>query len=453
MVSALLLVTLGAPWAGAATGPAAPAAVAACPAVRAAPNRSRPQVSLDLTLGAHHGQVSGTEQVVFRPDRPIDRLVLRLTANSTYLVRMGTRVHVSAASASPAGGRFGFARAGASAATQGGLLVIPLTRTVAAGTVVRASVRFEVTLGARTGDRIGRSNGFAWFGSAQPLLAWQRGYGWHTEPMISFPAETATSEAADTTIRLSAPAADTVIGTGRPAVTSSGGGRRVWTAHPGLARDISLAAGPFRVVDRTVGRAALRVGAPTVAAARAIADRTARAMTVLANRFGAFPFGSLSMARLPGSGFGGIEYPGAVQLFDADEPTVTHETAHQWFYGMVGDSQSRDPWLDEAFAEYAQRLVDGTPEPRGDLTAAGAVGRSVQSYGTDVNGYYFVTYAKGAAALEAARRAAGATAFDAALRCYVRANAWRIATPADLARSLARVPAAITALRRAGALP
>ncbi|MCW2606776.1 MAG: hypothetical protein JWO60_1469, partial [Frankiales bacterium] len=45
-----------------------------------------------------------------------------------------------------------------------------------------------------------------------------------------------------------------------------------------------------------------------------------------------------------------------------------------------------------------------------------------------------------------------AAAFDRALGCHVRRNAQRIATPADLARSLQHLPAAVAELRRAGAL-
>jgi aminopeptidase N len=81
------------------------------------------------------------------------------------------------------------------------------------------------------------------------------------------------------------------------------------------------------------------------------------------------------------------------------------------------------------------------------------VDRSTESYGADENDYYRVTYAKGSAALEAARRAAGAGNWDRALRCYVAANAWRITDPADLARAIAGLPAAVTVLKRAGALP
>jgi aminopeptidase N len=140
-------------------------------------------------------------------------------------------------------------------------------------------------------------------------------------------------------------------------------------------------------------------------------------------------------------------------MLDGSRLVTVHETAHQWFYAMVGNSQALHPWLDEAFAQYSEQLVNGGSEGPDSLNATGKVDRSTESYGNDVTGYYFTTYNKGAAALEAARTAAGAKAFDAAIRCYVNANAWRIATPHDLEVALARLPAAITVLRRAGALP
>ncbi len=65
-------------------------------------------------------------------------------------------------------------------------------------------------------------------------------------------------------------------------------------------------------------------------------------------------------------------------------------------------------------------------------------------------------YGKGGAALLAGRDAAGAAALDAALRCYADADAdadaWTIATPDDVARALADLPAALDVLTEAGAL-
>jgi aminopeptidase N len=68
----------------------------------------------------------------------------------------------------------------------------------------------------------------------------------------------------------------------------------------------------------------------------------------------------------------GMEYPGIVaisqELYDPQaivmglpseiilESTVAHETAHQWFYNVVGNDQVDEPWLDEALVQYATGL-------------------------------------------------------------------------------------------------
>jgi hypothetical protein len=121
---------------------------------------------------------------------------------------------------------------------------------------------------------------------------------------------------------------------------------------------------------------------------------------------------------------------------------------------MVGDDQYRDPWLDEAFATWAEALVDGGWSPDGvqrALAGPGVVGAPIGSFATSED-YDRVVYGKGAAALLAAREAAGAAAFDAAVRCYVDARAWSIARPRDVAAALARLRPALDVLVRAGAL-
>ena len=139
-------------------------------------------------------------------------------------------------------------------------------------------------------------------------------------------------------------------------------------------------------------------------------------------------------------------------MLDGSRLVAVHETAHQWFYAMVGDSQALHPWLDEGFAVYGEELVNHDQPQDGALGAPGPVDASTESYGYDANDYYFLTYNKAAAALFAAREAAGAELFDAALRCYVAHNAWQIANPPDLRAALQDLPAAITQLEQAGAL-
>ncbi|TAM92670.1 MAG: peptidase M1 [Jatrophihabitans sp.] len=446
---------------GTAIGPPPPASTsqpvpaADCPDRYVPPDPRRPRVRLAFDLASDLATVRGTEHIEFTPDLPIGELVFRLTANTAPTVATGNRIVVTAATAHPGGGTYTFSAAGADPSTQGGLLRIPFASQIPAGTTVTADLAFTLTLGDGSFDRFGRADAaggrYAWFGSAQPLLSWERGYGWHAEDMLQFTAESATSEAMDTELTVSAPAADTVLMSGDPGPGAAHGATRTWHSAVAAVRDVSVAVGPFVVRDASVGGVALRVGAPDAAGADRLLPEFERAITQLSRQFGPFPFPSLSVARLPASG-GGIEYPSSILMLDGSRRVAVHETAHQWFYAMVGDSQALHPWLDEAFASYAEHLVDGTSEPASALQSQGRVDSSTESYGPDVNRYYFVTYDKGAAAIEAARRAAGPGAFDAALRCYVNANAWQIANPPDLARALAHLPAAVRMLQDAGAL-
>lgn len=417
----------------------------------AAPDPDRPQMTLRFTIGADHETVTGHEQIVFRPDLPITELVFRLTANTQPSVDEGNRIEVTAASADHGAGGFTFTSANAAPQTQGGLLHIPFTRELPAGTEVTATIDFVLTLGRDSFDRFGSSRGFAYFGSGEPLLAWERGAGWHTEDMINFPAESATSEAMDVDLTVTAPAGDTVIMSGDPVDPPTGGDTRTWHSTISTARDVSVAAGPFVVSDTVVNGVKLRVGAYNEHVRDDLVPEFERAIIELSKHFGPFPFPSLSVARLPAEG-GGIEYPSSILMLDGSRLVAVHEVAHQWFYAMVGDSQALHPWLDEAFATYAEELVNGDRVGGAALSAPGDVDRSTESYGSRVRNYYFITYAKGAAALFAARDAAGEEEWDAAIRCYVAANAWRIATPSDLRAALVDLPGAIAELEKAGAL-
>jgi aminopeptidase N len=38
-----------------------------------------------------------------------------------------------------------------------------------------------------------------------------------------------------------------------------------------------------------------------------------------------------------------------------DLATISHEVAHQWFYGIVGNDQFREPWLDESITSFHEQ--------------------------------------------------------------------------------------------------
>jgi hypothetical protein len=422
-------------------------------ATRAEPDPDRPVVDLDLRLDDDRHTVTGTQTVVFTPDLPTDELVFRLVPNGPGPAAAGNRLVVDAVRGDDVvGSRY----EDAGAEDPGGLFVVRLVDELAAGEATEVALDLALTLGEDGFERVGAADGVSWWASGAPLLAWEPGVGWARDPFVDLPGETATSPVADTTIRVSAPEALTVLMTGDQAAPSPPvDGRRTWTSVEPVARDVSVAVGEFDTTTATSpGGVEVTAGVLPGAEVSApeLAEWTLEAIEELEGRFGPFPYSTLTVPLLPDEG-GGIEYPSSILLAGADRLVLLHEVAHMWFYGMVGNSQFRDPWLDEAFASYAESVA--SPVEAGEVAEAlarpGEVGAAMDGFDTTA-GYFGRVYRKGGAALLTARETAGAEAFDAALRCYVDANAWTIATPDDVARALADLPAAADVLTDAGAL-
>lgn len=439
-----------------ASAPAASASPLACRSSYAAPDPRRPIIVLAFNLSADRRTVTGTESVRFTPDLPVTELVFRLWPNGVS-APAGTSLTVTETSVAGAG-RFVTQALGGKPGTQGTLLTVPLGHLAPAGAPIVASLRFALRLPPPSFERWGSSGSTAWWGSGHPLLAWEKGRGWQRQPAVRFPSEAAVSEAANTDVTVTAPAGDTVLMTGSPeAPKALAGGRRQWHSTNLTARDVSVSVGRFSTRRATVAGVVVTVGVSSGVAADVddLLAQTRRSIEGLVNRFGPFPYPSLSIAGLPGLSSGGIEFPAAIMVGPQGwDIVVPHEVAHEYFYAMIGDNQARDPWLDEAFATYSEALVNNTQAIYlAQLDRPGPVGSTMESWGADQDGYYATIYGKGAAALLTARQRSGSTAFDAALRCYINDNAWTVATPEDLARALDRLPAALSVLREAEALP
>ncbi len=428
-----------------------PADEGACPAERAVPADDRPVVSLEFTLAENLRIVTGSETVTFTPDLPTDELVFQLIPNSPVSAPFGNLLTVTDVSGKDVAG-YGYEAADAYVTTPGGLLVVELGEEVPAGDSIEVSLEFELELGDGTFDRFGTADGLSWWASGFPLLAWEPGEGWHRDSFVSLLGETATSQVADTTIRVDAPAALQVLMTGAQDPPSSvRDGRRIWTSSESAARDVSVAAGQFDLAEASAGDTDITVGVlPDADADPAeLANDAASIIEQFEDSFGPFPYGTLTIPVLPDFG-GGIEYPSSILLASDSRVVLVHEIAHMWFYGMVGNSQYRDPWLDEAFASYAELLIDEPTPDTSDLDIPGDIGSSMGDF-PDTEEYFAVVYGKGRAALVVAREAGGPEAFDDAVRCYVDAQAWQIAVPDDVATALQELPEALAVLDDAGA--
>ncbi len=111
---------------------------------------------------------------------------------------------------------------------------------------------------------------------------------------------------------------------------------------------------------------------------------------------------------------------------------VAHETAHQWFYGIVGSDQATEPFTDEAAADFVARSILGIH--RSSRCPTARLDEAI--YGYSARCYVETIYIQGGNLLDEARRRMGSAVFWTALRGYVGANRDRIATTATLLQAL-----------------
>jgi hypothetical protein len=98
----------------------------------------------------------------------------------------------------------------------------------------------------------------------------------------------------------------------------------------------------------------------------AILNAALRAVNLYSSKFAPYPYGSLSVVQA--DLVDGQEYDGLVFLAtkfyneyngSARSNLVTigvHEIAHQWWFGLVGNDQALEPWLDEALCVYSEAV-------------------------------------------------------------------------------------------------
>ena len=199
-------------------------------------------------------------------------------------------------------------------------------------------------------------------------------------------------------------------------------------------RDFALAGAPdYAVRSATVGGVVIRVWSRRGFPAATVLSAAKTALSKEAALLGPYPYPTYDLAQTAG-GFG-MESPGLTWI-----PTgagnlgylVAHETGHQWFYGIVGNDQARQPFDDEAATDFVARYALGLR--RASRCSTARLDLTIYQYSSAC--YYEDIYIQGGNLLDDTRKAMGSTAFWAAIRDYLATYRFKIATTQALLRTL-----------------
>lgn len=343
-------------------------------------------------------------------------------------------------------------------------LVVALPERLAPG----ESVDLEVSLVARLPrfpERFGVWRGLTLLGNWIPVIAVREAGEWRLDRFGAV-GDPFFSDVADYSVAITAPRSEMVVGTGILVDVAEDDDRRTWRFRAPSVRDAAYAiGGSLRGQQRAAGGVTVRAWYPGDKRLDGadVLDFAARATLDFTVRFGRLPIDEIDVVLTEGF-VGGMEYPGMILVSRTAEAleglpllpellraagfedealryVVTHEIAHQWWYGAVGNDQVNEPWLDEALAEAATRtslraadgndrtwmmttLVPQAAAPPGVVTA------SIQDFESNED-YTRAVYLGGSEVLLRTLGASNDGALDDVLRRYLRDNRLRIATIDD----------------------
>jgi hypothetical protein len=343
-------------------------------------------------------------------------------------------------------------------------LYVPLDEVVPSSGHVDIGLNFRVAIpqdGSSNYGTFAYLDGTLALAQFYPIIPLRDELGWRIEIYPSMGDVTVT-ESADYLVQISAPEDVLLAASGVRIAYQNGGDRQVITQVAALAREFYLA-GSVNYQVQTLNEDDILYSIysrPEVgSSAKRSLEQMAGAVHIFTQYYGEYPYRELEIVATPTSA-GGVEYPGIIAINqtlyvpgetlsgmrseDLVESVVVHEVAHAWFYNMVGNDQGREPWLDEAMAQYmtwqyfqqrygsaaGQAIVDSwwSRWHWVDLDKK-PIGLPVEAY-ADLE-YSAIVYGRGPLFLVALSREMGDANFHLFLKDYFTAYSWKVATSQD----------------------
>lgn len=333
------------------------------------------------------------------------------------------------------------------------IMELDLNETLQPGEIITIEMDYAVNI-PPSADRLGYGENTFNFGNWYPILVEYDNSGWHLDPYYNI-GDPFFSSVSDYAVNITAPK-DYIIahsGTLRSKLNTSEG--VLWEITADNMRDFAwLASDKFIVSTQEINGVKVKSyflnSDPVVTGFSE--NYTLDALNTFSNLYGAYPYTDLSVVQC--DFFTGMEYPGLIMMdkkyyhirnLSALERVLVHEVAHQWWYGVVGNNEIDDAWLDEGlttfstgqyykynyghdkYEEYVNKRLKNLERKWPELAQQGFV-KSVSEY-TDFYKYALLNYRNGMLYFYDLEQKYSEEKLLEFLGAYYEANKFKVSTP------------------------
>ncbi len=331
---------------------------------------------------------------------------------------------------------------------QGAGLRVKPAATVLANSDLKIEMNWKVKI-PRLMYRFGSKDMVYMLGNFYPTLNVLSEDGWHNSYNSGF-GDPFCFHTADYQVTVNIPTGYNFVSSGKTVdAQAEDDGRETYLVQAENARDFCLLVMyDYTEIEEKIKGTTIKcyfAGQNNRPEAEQILKQTARIVDYYACQFGSYPYEELKTIFIPMQGFHGMEYSGLIFLqegllnSDAEkqrsEFILAHEIAHQWWYGMVGNDQLREPWLDEGLANWSAyqflHEVEGQSLPASSSSKGMNLAKELSQMNSRQD-YYLTAYRGGEAFWFGLEKQLGHEAVIKVLRHYLADYRFKIATTHDL---------------------
>lgn len=239
------------------------------------------------------------------------------------------------------------------------ILKINLPKELKKGETIEINMTYKVQI-PPCRSRFGYGNNTVQIGNWYPILSVYDKNGWNNDPYYIF-GDPFYSDIANYKVKLSVPKKMIVASTGEIKQEKNYGDSKELVIEAQKVRDFAMVLSTkFKIAEQQVDGIKVKSYYFTEGYGDKALKFAVDAIKFYNDYIGKYLYKQYSVVQTDFY-MGGMEYPNLVMiskdlytkanLFHL-EYVIAHETAHQWWYGVVGNNQIKESWLDEGLTEY-----------------------------------------------------------------------------------------------------